>query len=148
MVHDHTGTPFVLRCDDEVAPVLRRPVRGVKIDHEQTEDIGVVVVVVVGMLPEVMIGRGWHGIIVTIPPIGPLSGSVLVFNPDRIVVVGRTVEDQVLDRIVHDELVVGRDVVVVVGHASIVPEEERKTRANKRNPGISTGLPRGRGRFR
>jgi len=103
-----------------VTPILGRPVRGVEIDHEQTEGFDVLVVVVVGVLPEVVIGRGWHGIIVTIPSIGPLSGSVLVLDPDGVVVVGRTVEDQVLDRVVHDELVVGRDVVVVVGHASIV----------------------------
>ena len=119
MIHDHPGGPFVLRCDDEVAPILGRVVVRGEIDHEKTEDFGVVVVV--GVLPEVSIGRGGHdGIIVTVPPIGPLSGPVLVLDPNRVRVLGRTVKDQVLDRVVHDELVVGRDVVVVVGHASIV----------------------------
>jgi len=119
MIHDHPGTSFVLGCDDEVAPILRRVVVRREIDHEKTEDFGVVVVV--NMLPEVSIGRGGHdGIIVTVPPIGPLSGPVLVLDPHGVLVLGRTVEDHILDRVVHDELVVGRDVVVVVGHASIV----------------------------
>ena len=40
MIHDHPGGPFVLGCDDEVAPILGRPVIGGEIDHEKAKDGG------------------------------------------------------------------------------------------------------------
>ena len=52
------------------------------------------------------------------------------------VMVGRG-DGDLLPLVVGDELIVDSDVVVVVRHASIVPEEERKARAKKRNPKIS-----------
>jgi len=40
MIHDHPGTPFVLGCDDEVAPILGLPARGGEIEDEEAKDGG------------------------------------------------------------------------------------------------------------
>ena len=84
----------------------------------------------------------------TSPSIGPLPATVFVLNPDGDVVAFRSVESNIivlvvdmlpevmvgsgdgnlLPLVVGDELIVDPDVVVVVRHASIVPEEERRAR--------------------